>query len=108
MSRPFAAPHGYNISRPVAALDDGRLDLIIYRAASLVKMVATLPRFILDHLLGDPVFDPSRCSIGFHPLHSGLAISVYLGMADVPATRLIGVGLLIHMGLDGLNCIGIP
>ena len=32
---------------PGAALDDGRLDLIVYRAASPVKIVATLPRFIL-------------------------------------------------------------
>ncbi len=31
----------------------------------------------LDHLLADPVFDPCRCSIGFHPLHSYVAIVVY-------------------------------
>ena len=24
----------------------------------------------LDHLLADPVFDPDRCGLGFHPLHS--------------------------------------
>ncbi|MFQ5630753.1 MAG: DUF6122 family protein, partial [bacterium] len=23
----------------------------------------------LDHLLADPIYDPHRCSIGFHPLH---------------------------------------
>ena len=77
-----------------------------WRKAWLI-MVATMI-VDLDHLLADPVFDPSRCSIGFHPLHSGLAILVYLGMAGVPATRLIGIGLLIHMGLDGLDCVGIP
>ncbi len=25
-----------------------------------------------DHLLAEPVFDPNRCSLDFHPLHSGL------------------------------------
>ena len=30
-----------------------------------------------DHLLADPVYDPERCSIGFHPLHSWPAIGVY-------------------------------
>ena len=28
----------------------------------------------LDHLLADPIFDPERCGIGFHPLHSYPAI----------------------------------
>ena len=23
----------------------------------------------LDHLFADPIYDPDRCSIGFHPLH---------------------------------------
>ena len=31
----------------------------------------------LDHLLATPIFDPARCSIGFHPLHSYYAIGVY-------------------------------
>jgi hypothetical protein len=32
----------------------------------------------LDHLLADPIYDPNRCSIGFHPLHSYPAIVIYL------------------------------
>ncbi|MEM1217060.1 MAG: DUF6122 family protein, partial [Bacteroidota bacterium] len=32
----------------------------------------------LDHLLADPIFDPERCSIGFHPLHSYPAIGLYV------------------------------
>ena len=28
----------------------------------------------LDHLLANPVYDPQRCSIGFHPLHGLLPI----------------------------------
>ena len=28
----------------------------------------------LDHLLANPIYDPERCSIAFHPLHSFWAI----------------------------------
>ncbi|MFW5810989.1 MAG: DUF6122 family protein [Thermodesulfobacteriota bacterium] len=62
----------------------------------------------LDHLLANPVFDPNRCSIGFHPLHSIAAVGAYLLLALVPASkwlRLAGIGLLIHMGVDGADCL---
>lgn len=59
----------------------------------------------LDHLLADPIFDPLRCSIGFHPLHSYLAIAVYLSMIFLPKVRFVGLGLMIHMSLDGLECV---
>jgi hypothetical protein len=59
----------------------------------------------LDHLLANPVFDALRCSIGFHPLHSYLAIAAYLLMLALPQVRIVALGLLIHMGLDGLECI---
>ncbi len=62
----------------------------------------------LDHLPATPVFDPDRCSIGFHPLHSALAMGIYALLTFVPTSRLLrwgGVGLLIHMGLDGMDCL---
>ena len=59
----------------------------------------------LDHLLANPVFDPQRCGIGFHPLHSYPAIVVYLAMAMVPKIRILAIGLIIHMLLDGVDCI---
>jgi hypothetical protein len=59
----------------------------------------------LDHFLANPVFDPLRCSIGFHPLHSYQAIAAYLLMLALPQLRFVALGLLIHMGLDGLECI---
>jgi hypothetical protein len=59
----------------------------------------------LDHLLANPIYDPHRCSINFHPLHSYPAILIYCLMAAVPKVRLIGLGLLIHMGVDGLDCV---
>ena len=58
----------------------------------------------LDHLLAVPIFDPDRCSIGFHPLHSTPAIIVFAGFTLIRALRLVGVGLLIHMLLDSLDC----
>ncbi|MGD8175436.1 DUF6122 family protein [Marinimicrobium sp. ARAG 43.8] len=66
-------------------------------------MVATMV-VDLDHLLADPIYAPDRCSIGFHPLHSWPAIAAYAGLAAWPKTRLIGLGLLIHMALDGIDC----
>jgi hypothetical protein len=62
----------------------------------------------LDHLMATPVFDPNRCSIGFHPLHSHAAIGIYFLLTFVPASRwlrLVGIGLLIHMGVDGADCL---
>jgi hypothetical protein len=59
----------------------------------------------LDHLLANPIYDPYRCSLNFHPLHSFLAIFFYFVMAAIPKLRLIGFGLLIHMILDGVDCI---
>ena len=57
-----------------------------------------------DHLLADPVFDPERCSIGFHPLHSHGAIAVYFCLLAFRKTRLAGLGLLIHILADTVDC----
>jgi hypothetical protein len=57
-----------------------------------------------DHLLATPIYSPSRCSIGFHPLHTWPAIALYAVLSFPKATRLIGIGLLIHMGLDVIDC----
>jgi len=59
----------------------------------------------LDHLLADPVYDPGRCSIGFHPLHQYPTMVIYVLLAAWPKTRLIGLGLVIHMLLDGIDCV---
>jgi hypothetical protein len=58
----------------------------------------------LDHLLASPIYDANRCSIGFHPLHQYWFIGIYLVMSFFSKTRLIGVGLIIHMSLDALDC----
>ncbi|WP_420466320.1 DUF6122 family protein [Panacagrimonas sp.] len=58
----------------------------------------------LDHLLATPIYDPDRCSIGFHPLHTLPVIAVYIGLTLLPRTRLIGLGLMLHMLLDFSDC----
>lgn len=58
----------------------------------------------LDHLLASPIYDPNRCSIGFHPLHRLPLVIAYLAMCFAPFTRLVGLGLSIHMILDSLDC----
>lgn len=51
-----------------------------------------------------PIYAPGRCSIRFHPLHTMPAIVIY-GLLLVPGrTRLLGLGLLIYISLDALDC----
>jgi hypothetical protein len=61
----------------------------------------------LDHLLARPIFDPKRCSIGFHTLHSYPAIVVYGLLLFVPNSyaQTIAVGLLFHMYTDWQDCL---
>lgn len=59
----------------------------------------------LDHLTAQPVYAPDRCSIGFHPLHSLFVIPFYPLFLIFPVTRLLGVGLVIHIVLDLLDCV---
>ena len=57
----------------------------------------------LDHLLADPIYDPKRCSIGFHPLHTTWPILGYLSLLAWQHTRILGVGLVIHISLDAID-----
>ena len=59
----------------------------------------------IDHVIADPIYDPNRCSIGFHPLHEPWFIALYLVLCFIPQTRLIGLGLVIHMALDSIDCV---
>ena len=89
----------------------------------------------VDHLLADPIYDPDRCSIGFHPLHShaamvffavALLLTIYwpaqaansgttktekhwLNTADWSSrrqkVRWFLIGVGIHLILDALDCV---
>ena len=91
-----------------------------YWGTATLIMIATMV-VDADHLLASPVYDPERCSIGFHPLHTTPAILIYLAMFSLPLfltrvkdrqagwtgagiVHLAGLGLLIHMALDWLDC----
>lgn len=80
-----------------------RLKSVGFRRAWVLLLVGWL--IDIDHLLADPIYAPGRCSIGFHPLHTAPAIAVYGAMTLPRATRLVGLGLLIHIALDALDCL---
>jgi hypothetical protein len=61
----------------------------------------------IDHLFATPIFDPSRCSIGFHLLHSYYAIVLYGILTIFPKSRIVAIGLLFHMLTDFLDCLWI-
>jgi len=60
----------------------------------------------LDHLLANPVYDPTRCSINFHPLHGFVPMAFYVLAIFSKKTiiRYIGIGLVLHMALDSIDC----
>ncbi len=60
----------------------------------------------LDHLMATPVFEADRCSIGFHILHSWWAMVFYLILLLLSNPyRILGVGLLLHMITDLIDCL---
>ena len=60
----------------------------------------------LDHLLANPIYQEDRCSINFHPLHTYYAIAVYIIMIFFrKPLNIIGIGLLLHMLTDFIDCI---
>ncbi|MGB1308900.1 MAG: DUF6122 family protein [Oceanihabitans sp.] len=58
----------------------------------------------LDHLLATPIFDANRCSINFHPLHTYYAMLFYALILLPKKTRIIAIGLWIHMLADAVDC----
>jgi len=68
-----------------------------------LMMLATM-LIDLDHLLATPLFDPMRCSVGFHPLHSSWAIGFYAILFFVKKYRIIAIGLLFHILTDVIDC----
>jgi hypothetical protein len=75
-----------------------------WRAAALI-MLATMV-IDADHLLATPIFDPNRCSIGFHPLHTWVAGLAYCGFMFLSSWRwrAVGLGCLWHLLTDASDC----
>jgi hypothetical protein len=68
-------------------------------------MVSTMA-IDLDHLLADPIFDPDRCGVGFHPMHTIWAAIAYVVLFFFPSWKLkaIAVGCLFHLLTDSVDC----
>jgi hypothetical protein len=82
---------------------------IFYREKWLkasLMMVSTM-LVDLDHLLADPIFDPNRCSINYHFLHTYWAIGFYTILLFFPKAKIITIGLLLHMATDFQDCLWI-
>lgn len=60
----------------------------------------------IDHLLADPIFDPDRCSIGYHILHGWEAALAFSAMLLIPRwwARAFGLGALWHLLIDWSDC----
>ena len=91
-----------------------------WRRATVI-MIATMIVDV-DHVLATPIYDPNRCSIGVPPLHTTPALVIYAALFVLPLIMgretdttdvrpsvsmlpLVGLGLLIHMALDGIDCL---
>ena len=59
----------------------------------------------LDHLLANPIYDPNRCSINFHLLHTYPFIIIYSLLFISKKTRLFGMALLLHILADTVDCL---
>lgn len=70
-------------------------------------VIASANLIDLDHLLADPIFDPNRCSIGFHLLHGWEAVLGYLLLLAIPRwwVRAFALGALWHLAVDYGDCL---
>ncbi len=61
----------------------------------------------IDHLLANPIYDPNRCSINFHPLHSWYTIPIWIiGLLfKNKYIRYFCLGVLLHLCLDWIQCL---
>ena len=77
-----------------------------YRPKFLNVYIIFLLAFCIDfdHLLATPIFNPNRCSINYHFLHSYYAIGIYVLLFIWEKTRLLSIGLLCHIIADTADC----
>lgn len=58
----------------------------------------------LDHLLANPIYDPLRCSINFHPLHSWYFFPLYFAGLFSQKYKYFFAGIIVHLALDYVDC----
>ncbi|MGF1558458.1 MAG: DUF6122 family protein [Flavobacteriaceae bacterium] len=96
----FLLHYGIHFLLPIA------IGLVFFKDNRTRAIIILLSAIVIDidHVLASPIFDPDRCSIDFHPLHSYWAITVYVSLLFFSKTRIFGVALLIHMLADIVDC----
>ena len=96
----FFIHYGIHFLAPIA------IGLLFFKENRKRAILILLAAIIIDvdHLLATPIFDPNRCSIDFHPLHSYWAIGVYMALLFFKKSRIFGVALLIHILADLADC----
>ena len=96
----FFLHYGIHFLLPIAIgflfFKENRMQVILILLAAIM--------IDLDHLLATPVFDPQRCSINFHPLHTYWAMLIYGLFLFIKPLRIVGLGLLIHLLADWIDC----
>ena len=96
----FFIHYGIHFLVPIAVA------MLFYKEQQKKAILILLSAIIIDvdHLLANPIFDPNRCSIDFHPLHSYWAIGIYIALLFFKKSRIFGVALLIHILADIADC----
>lgn len=80
---------------------------VFYRKKFLRSLLILLSAMLidLDHLLANPIYNPNRCSVNFHILHTYPFIILYTLLLFHKKTRIFGIALLIHILADSLDCL---
>ncbi|MGB5356288.1 MAG: DUF6122 family protein [Eudoraea sp.] len=96
----FFLHYGFHFLVPVI------VGLLFYKKNTLAAILILLSAILIDvdHLWANPIFDPNRCSINFHPLHTYWAIAIYFLLFIIKKTRIVGLALLLHIIADSLDC----
>ncbi len=96
----FFIHYGIHFIVPIA------VGILFFKENSRRAILILLSAIIIDvdHLLANPIFDPNRCSIDFHPLHSYWAIGFYVTLLFFKKSRIFGIALLLHILADLADC----
>ena len=84
--------------------------LIFYRRYGWAAFIRLMAGMVIDvdHIRANPFYDSERCSINYHFLHTPIPIVIYCALFFVPRLPILSIGLIIHIILDYLNCLGFP
>lgn len=74
------------------------------RFNSIVWQIILSNLIDLDHLLANPIYDPARCSLNFHPLHSWYIFPLYFAGLFSKKYRYFFIGIILHLILDYADC----